>query len=383
MVMGWKKIGLFALAAAVLVATFHTAFTTALFPSQQGVERALEALGYSHCGEYEALPGKGEITFSRMFNNEVRCYLIIKRPGPDYTFSRPHGYMLVEPPTSEVPYQYNFMMNNFAAVWRISAGRELFEPYSEWMVGVSNTTRAVPPPLIFKDDLYLVFSYKAGEEGYPVRITIKIYTNTTERKGPPIYSYEELFGRSPFTPPPPIRTKKLWQQLETKDIHTIMSHLGYRLCGEYHLKDEEGIRYLNATFEIDLNNGTACYILIYPPPGKGIHNISHGVGEVEIIGDEDQSWTFFGLPNPLLFTGPVAVPTSTILSEYGEDILEPYIEKTNSLLHGTGGGAGSEDGSPLLVYFAFKKNPEEFNDKLNFSVRVLFYMKYFIIPIKR
>jgi hypothetical protein len=360
--------------AVAIAIIFYTLYSSNLLPGQGVVESALEGLGYRPCGSYTVRPGGKTVTFSKEFSGEFRCYVLIKRPGPFYIMSNPEATLLIEPPSEKTVYRYSFELNTFGFMQRLSLD-ELLKPYSEWGVGLFNRTRIVPPPTVFNDDFYVVFSYKAeADNGYPVRVTLTVRTNVEQ---------------TPVAGPVVERPTRLAEKLGIKDIKAYMYYLGYELCGEFHAKDVKEVQEADFSIEIDLNEGRACYILIHPPPGGKALLISYFRHNTTYVGDIEQRLRLLAkFPNGYVVGTPFtlrsafeALGLGRVFSSAG-DVPKPFETPMGSALM-----VGEErmqmkffDNTPALIYFAYKAIPEATSEPLRFRLVQHVHVEFTIIP---
>jgi hypothetical protein len=336
------------------------------------VEAELRGKRYEPCGGYTATPGQ-EIVFSREFSGggEVRCYLLIKRPGGEYAIHKPRIEITIEPPPNSGPYQYSAGVHYFNLVGRFASLVDL-----KWGVGtIREEIRSPPswPPRFDNDDIFVVFTYRPEKDGFPAKIIVKfnatIDTNQT-RVGPTI------------VPPPP---RKLAEKLGFKDIKEFMGYMGYELCGEFHANDTDKLQIVQVTVEIDLNTGKACYILVHPPPKKAFLLVTHE-HKLDFHGDMDQLSKYSNV-TWALYTEYTLTTVGNILG-YGRiisntDVPKPYGNRT---ILGPVGHLGMSTEYPesdaLLVFFAYKGNPDIVSEPFRFQLVVTTEIKFYVVPAR-
>jgi hypothetical protein len=400
-----RRVALLAIAVALLFLYLYRPPITGGV-SVQSVEVGLRTLGYEHCGTYTLGP-RDVVTFSKVFEGEVRCFIIVKRPGEVYMFKEPRATLVIEPPSGKTVYRYSVGARFFYLLQRLAID-ESIKPFSHWGAGVLNRTMEPPPPNDAKaanDDLYIVFSYKPEKDGFPVRITLTVRADVIEGRAPPPPSLletgirslarvldmilsGELADRAMQLPPD---QRKLAAQLGIKDIKVFMSYLGYELCGEFTAKDTDEIQKVEHEIEIDLNEGKACYILIHPPPGKKAFLLLDHEHDVELlIEDQDQFREYSTKLRAMGLKELIGTPY-TLRSAFEalglgragseEDVKKPYSER-----FGIGGSRGSPDefgsNTPLLIYFAYKGDPENFGEPLRFKLKAYTVVEFRIIPAR-
>lgn len=336
------------------------------------VEAELRGKRYEPCGSYIATPGQ-EIVFSREFGGggEVRCYLLIKRPGNEYAIHKPRIEITIEPPPNSGPYQYSAGVNYFNLVGRLTSLVDL-----KWGAGtIREEIRSPPswPPRFDNDDVFVVFTYRPAKDGSPVKITVK-FNATIDTDRTPV---------SPTIASPP--TKKLAEKLGIKDIKEFMGYMGYELCGEFHANDTDKLQIVQVTIEIDLNTGKACYILVHPPPKKAFLLVTHN-HTLDFHGDMDQYLKYANIAWAL-YT-PYALTVVGDILGYGRsgsdiDVPKPYGNRT---ILGPGGGLGLGSEIPghdtLLVFFAYKGNPDVVSEPFRFQLVVTTEIKFYVIPAR-
>jgi hypothetical protein len=364
-----------AVAAAILLAYILYSYGPLMLFSgytAEVVEAELQGKRYEPCGSYTATPGQ-EIVFSREFSGggEVRCYLLIKRPGNEYAIHKPRIEITIKPSSNSGPYQYSAGVNYFNLVGRLTSFVDL-----KWGVGtIVEEIRSPPswPPRFDNDDVFVVFTYRPEKDGFPVKITVK-FNATIDTDRTPV---------SPTIAPPP--TKKLAEKLGIKDIKEFMGYMGYELCGEFHANDTNELQIVRVTTEIDLNTGKACYILVHPPPKKAFLLVVHN-HTLDFHGDMDQYSKYANIAWAL-YT-PYALTVVGDILGYGRigsdiDVPKPYGNRT---ILGLGGGLGFGIEIPehdtLLVFFAYKGNPEVVSEPFRFQLVVTTEIKFYVIPAR-
>jgi hypothetical protein len=403
-----RRVALLAIAVALLFLYLYRPPITGGV-SVQSVEAGLRTLGYEHCGTYTLGPRDGVVTFSKVFEGEVRCFIIVKRPGEDYMFKEPRATLVIEPPLGKTVYRYSVGARFFYLLQRLAID-ESIKPFSHWGAGVLNRTMEPPPPNDAKaanDDLYIAFSYKPEKDGFPVKITLTVRADVIEGRAPPPPSLletgirslarvldmvlsGELADRAMQLPPD---QRKLAAQLGIKDIKVFMSYLGYELCGEFTAKDTDEIQKVELEVEIDLNEGKACYILIHPPPGKKAFLIISSYHEAKLVGDEEQRREYLMRSSSMETEGRYFLGTFFRLrsgyealglgrGSMPDDVERPYASRIGL---GKVSGEGPEFGSnaSILIYFAYKGDPEvikTFNEQLQLRLETYTIVEFRIIP---
>jgi hypothetical protein len=354
-------------------------------PTAEDVEVLLDANRYESCGSYTANPGNVEIVFSKEFSGrgEVRCYLLIERPGDEYAIHKPTIEITIEPPPNSGPYQYSAVAGYFSDISRFDVNK-IVDASTKWGAGTVRDRIGRPPPnppKFDKDDVFVVIVYRPQAGGFPVKITIEFKTtvSTESQAGPVIGS--------------PLRTtKKLAEQLGFKDVKEFMKYMGYELCGEFNANDTREMQVIRVVTEIDLNVGKACYMLIHPPPKKTFLITFSKIGVLDFIGDEQQLSKYLYAPNRmvpeiLLYSPPTVVPAVSILGQ-GRiispiDVPRPYENKT-ALTQGVSIVTNDEflDRTPILVFFAYKGDSDAIGEPFRFRLMVETEIKFYVIPAK-
>jgi hypothetical protein len=343
----------------------------------------LRGAGFTElCGEYIVRPGVNKIKFSQEFYNDVRCFLLIKRPGDEYAIHKPKAYLTIEPPNETTLYRYSAEMRYFGSIidaFPASTG----QLYARFGSGKLVTNEGAPPPGLPKfnrDDIFVVFSYKPEKgEGFPVKITIEVEVTVDIEQTTPTIQF--------FTPP-----KKTAQQLGFTDIKEFMAYMGYELCGEFYANDTEELQVIRVVTEIDLNVGKACYMLVHPPPQKTFLISFSKIGVVDFIGDKQQLSKYLYAPNRtvpeiLLYSPPAVVPAASILGQgrviLPIDVPRPYESRTVVIL-GASINTNDEflDRTPILVFFAYKGDSEAIGEPFRFRLMVETEIKFYVIPAK-
>jgi hypothetical protein len=400
-----RRVALLAIAVALLFLYLYRPPITGGV-SVQSVEAGLRTLGYEHCGTYTLGP-RDVVTFSKVFEGEVRCFIIVKRPGEGYMFKEPRATLVIEPPSGKTVYRYSVGARFFYLLQRLAID-ESIKPFSHWGAGVLNRTMEPPPPNDAKaanDDLYIAFSYKPEKDGYPVKITLTVRAFVIEGSAPPPPSLLETGIRSLARVLDMILSgeladramqispdqRKLAAQLGIKDIKVFMSYLGYELCGEFTAKDTDEIQKVELEVEIDLNEGKACYILIHPPPGKKAFLLLSHEHREEWIGDQDQFRRYrmkLGGMGLRLFNGTPfelrsafeALGLGRLSSEY--DVKKAFSIGFDGWMSGGEGPSEWGSNSPILMYFSYKGDPETFGEPLRFKLKTHTVVEFRIIPAR-
>ena len=390
---------------AALFLFFYLYRPSAVAVSDQSVEASLRGLGYESCGTYTMRPG-GAVTFSKAFSGDVRCFIIVKRPGVGYMFVDPKINIVIEPPSEKTVYRYSAAVRFFQ---QLGIQSEEVRPYIWWWAGALNRTTRPPPvnkPNAANEDLYVTFSYKPDNDGFPVRVTLTIMAEAVEGKAPQPPSLLEvgllnvaraldmiLSGElqgAASGPPPTSFGKKLATQLGIKDIKTLMSYVGYELCGEFTAKDTEEIQKVELEVEIDLNEGRACYILLHPPPGRKAFLKLRDEHRIEFTGDGDQLREYNrkleGMGLEELIGTHYRLVSAFDMLEIGRmrsdhDVVKPYSERFG-LIGGVGTPWELGDNTPILIYFSYKGDLENFGEPLRFKLRTYTLVEFRIIPAK-
>ena len=382
--------------------------------SDQSVESALKSLGYEHCGTYTLNPVEGFAKFSKTFYNEAKCFFIVKRPGGDYMFKDPKVEIVIEPPSRNVVYKYSVDVRFFRSL-NVLPFDEDIRPYVKWGVGVLNeTANAIPVNELnaANDDLYAVFSYKPENGGFPVKVILTIMADVIQGKEPSTPSPLESIGKlaevlesilrgglagnngtdSDRAMQPPFYKQKLASKLGIKDIKALMSHVGYELCGEFTARDTNEIQSIRVEVEIDPNEGRACYILIHPPPGRKAFLLIRFEHETITTDNKHFMEYIARLENAGFHGGGFLRTPLQLVSAFdvlgigriisSADVVEPYSERGD-----LGGGRllGAHDfgnNAPILIFFAYKGDPETFGGPLNFKLKTHILVEFRIIPAK-
>jgi hypothetical protein len=375
---------------------------------EQSVEAGLRSLGYERCGTYTLSPGDGVVTLSVVFNGEVKCFIIVKRPGEGYMFKDPRATLAVEPPSEKTVYRYSLEARFFYLLGMLSKDEDI-RPFSKWGAGALNRTTRPPPPneaRAANDDIYVAFSYKPEKDGFPVKLTLTVMADVIEGRAPPPFSLLERMVQSlnrvlemalsgelaelSRAPPPPYN--KTAAQLGIKDIKVLMTYMGYDLCGEFTAKDSEEIQRIEHEIEIDPNEGKACYILIHPPSGRKAFLILRNEHHVTST-DNERFMEYIakmydvGLHGQGFFSTPYTFVSAFNVLELGRirsiiDVVKPYSERSDP---GSSIGLGPSewvDNSPILIYFAYKGDTETFGEPLRFKLRAYTLVEFRIIPAK-
>ncbi len=351
--------------------------------SEQNVEMGLRGLGYEHCGTYILDPKNLSMEFSKVFNNEVRCFLIVKRPGENYTLRYPTLTVLIEPPSQETVYRYSEGVRFFSFITSLALDVDI-RPFYQFGAGVLDRTSTPPPPRVANEDLYVVFSYKPEKGGFPVRIALIV-------KGHDIDMEKKILELQEFAKQPRTKTK-LAVQLGIKDIKALMAYVGYELCGEFTAKDVNEVQKVEFEVEIDPNVGRACYILIHPPPGRKAFLLLQHQHQISVTGDMDQLGEYYmklremGLE--MLISTSYTLTSAFDVLGIGPviskaDVVKPYSERSS--LGGGGGGPQATDlitNTPILIFFAYKGDPETFGEPLRFRLKAYTFVKFTIIPAR-
>lgn len=231
-----------------------------LFDPRNQAARRLEAfearisnLRYFKCAEYTIPEGIHERVFQYLVTDEFRCYFVIRLP--DYALAG--GYYLNDsyaktyvmvPPGAEYLVAH---LANEASLMFIN-GERIFEPSARSYRAYNSTITdfiGYPKSLFETFDHWVhSFALRPLTKGATYNITIVIRTNL-------------IRGTPPPKPPSPPSEPTLAQRLKITDVNQLMAYLGFQKCGEYHLEDREN---LTVTIPVDPNNGTACYLLLYP-----------------------------------------------------------------------------------------------------------------------
>jgi hypothetical protein len=377
--------------------------------TEQMVEASLNALGYEYCGTYTSRPGNWDVTFSKTFYGDVRCFIIMKRPGDGYMFKNPVANIVIEPPTEKTVYRYSAGIRFFFPL-QVASLDESIRPFIKWNAGILNRT-AVPPPrangtAAANDDIYVFFSYRPDTDGFPVKVTLMVRADIVEGRAPPLPSLLEagikrlaeqldaiLSGRLADTSKPQPEKNKLAAQLGIKDVKAFMSYLGYELCGEFTAKDVKEVQKIEIEVKIDPNKGKPCYILIHPPPGRNAFMIIHSEFRTSATGDMDQFREYMmkldaiGLRGKEFFTTPYVLRSAFEALGLGRvgsssDVEKPYSERS-----GLGGSYLKNtivffDNAPILIYFAYKGDTAAYGEPLRFELITHTVVEFYIVPAK-
>jgi hypothetical protein len=145
------------------------------------------------------------------------------------------------------------------------------------------------------------------------------------------------------------------------------------------------LQIVRVTTEIDLNTGKACYILVHPPPKKAFLLVTHNHTR-DFHGDMGQYFKYANMAWAL-YT-PYTLATVGDILGYGRigsntDVPKPYGNRT---ILGLGGwlGLGTEipEHDTLLVFFAYKGNPDAVSEPFRFQLVVTTEIKFYVIPAR-
>jgi hypothetical protein len=324
---------------------------------------------YENCGKYTVAPG-AKIVFSKEFTggDEVRCYILIERASDEYAIHRPRIILTIEPPPNSGLYQYTAGVFYFNLLDRFS---NYLEP--EWASGVVNKQfSSTPswPPRYDNDDVFIVFTYKAGKKGFPVKITLEFNATVDTDRTP--------WQPERYTGPP----KKLAQQLGFKDVKEFMNYMGYDLCGEFYADDTSRKQVIHVRNEIDLSVGKACYILLHPPPNKTflLTLVNH---TRTIDGDTVQYRKYYDAEKPwLLYTPSWLTTVRDVLGlGYGDkDVTKPYEDRTYAGLSiDTSSNIQFTRIDSIILIYAYKGDSEVVEEPFRFRVVVETTVEFYII----
>lgn len=254
-------------------------------------ERKLNNLGYFKCADYTIPEGEHVRVFKYLVTEEFRCYYVLRLPdyalNGEYYLNESYArtYVTVPPETEYLS------MGGGGKTLIINVNEESsFDPREGgYVFGSSQGFKPLGYPFISfttsKEHVIFYYAMKPITKGVTYNITIVIKTELIRGTPPPPES-----AKNPYDIPIPIYRQQptLAQRLNITDINDLMAYLGFQKCGEYYLEPGDN---LTVSIPVDPNNGTACYILIYPKDkNMWLKGFVNGRWHWNLTGDIPERW---------------------------------------------------------------------------------------------